>query len=87
MLGYDSKSDTGKSLRSWVKTPKIDEFCQLLLCDVYDFTDHGALIPYMEEADSEETFHMPSTPLKEMYHPRKYVQYIFPSTSRHGFGP
>ena len=76
MLGHDNKSDTGKSLRFWVKTHKIDEFYQLLLWDVDDFTDHGALSSYIEEVDSEETFHMPSTPLKQMYHLRKYVQYI-----------
>ena len=27
----------------------------------------------MEKADSEETFHMPSTSLTQMYHLRKYV--------------
>ena len=30
----------------------------------------------MDKADSEETFHMPSIHLKQMYHLRKYVQYI-----------
>ena len=30
----------------------------------------------MDKADSEETFQMPSTPLKQMYHLRKYMQYI-----------
>ena len=30
----------------------------------------------MEKADSEESCHMPSTPLKQMYHLRIYVQYI-----------
>ena len=29
ILGHDSKSDTGKSLRFWNKTHKIDEFYQL----------------------------------------------------------
>ena len=28
VVGHDSKSDTGKSLRFWVKTNKIDEFYQ-----------------------------------------------------------
>ena len=31
MLGHDSKSDTGKTLRFWVKTHKTEEFYQLLL--------------------------------------------------------
>ena len=30
----------------------------------------------MEKADSEQTFHMPSTPLKQMHHLRNFVQYI-----------
>ena len=30
----------------------------------------------MDKTDSEETFQMPSTPLKQMYHRRKYMQYI-----------
>ena len=72
MLGHDSRSDTGKSLWFWVKTNKIDELYKLLLWDVDDFTNHGALSSYMEKADSEESFHMPSTP----HHLRKYVQYI-----------
>ena len=52
------------------------DLTNLLLWNVADFTDHGALNSYMEKVDSEETFHMPSTPLKQMYHLRKYVQYI-----------
>ena len=48
----------------------------MLPWDVDDSTDHGALSSYMEKADSEETFHMPSTPHKQMSHIRKYVQYI-----------
>ena len=76
MLGHDSKSDTGKSLSFWVKTHIIDEFYQLLCWDVDDFTDHGALSSYMEKIGSEETFQMPSTPLKQMYHLMKYIQYI-----------
>ena len=52
MLG--SESETGKSLQFWVKTHKLEEFYQLLLWDVDDFTDHGALSSYIEETDSEE---------------------------------
>ena len=48
----------------------------MLLWDVDDVTDHGALSSYMEKADSEETIHMPSTPLKQICHLRKYMQYI-----------
>ena len=48
----------------------------MLIWDVDDFTEHGALSPYMEKADSEESFHMTSTPLKQMYHLRKHLQYI-----------
>ena len=76
MLGHDRKSDTGKSLRILVKTHILEEFYHLLLWDVADFTDHGVLSSYMEEADREETFLMPSTPLKQIYHLREFVQYI-----------
>ena len=75
MLAHDGKSDTGKTLRFWVKTHKIEEFCHLLLWDVDD-TDQGALSSYMEKADSEETFQMPATPLKQLQHIQKYIQYI-----------
>ena len=76
MLDHDSKTDTGRTLRFWVKTHKIDEFYKLLVWDVDDFTDHGALSSYMERADSEETSQMPATPLKQLQHLRKYIQYI-----------
>ena len=39
MLDHDSRSDSGKPLRFWVKTHKIDEFYQLLLWDVDDFVE------------------------------------------------
>ena len=49
---------------------------QLLLLDVGDYTDHGALSSYMEKADSEETSQMPSTPLRQMYHLMNFVNCI-----------
>ena len=76
MLGHDSKSETGKVLRFWVDHHQLEEFFPLLLWDVSDFTDHGALSSYLEKADSEETIQMPFTPLKQLYHLRKFVQYI-----------
>ena len=87
ILGDDSKSDTGKSLRFWVKTHEIDECFHLLLWDVDDFTDHGGLSSYVEKPDSEESFHMPSTPLKQLYHLWKYAQYISSQAPVDGFGP
>ena len=53
MLGHDSKSETGKVLRFWVKCHKLEGYYQLLLWDVDDYTDHAALRSYMQ---------MPSTP-------------------------
>ena len=53
-------------------THKIEEFYQLVLWDVDDFTDHGALSSYIEKSDSEEAF--------SICHPHpsnmKFVQYI-----------
>ena len=75
MLGHDSKSDTGKTLRFWVKSHKIEEFYQLLLWDVDDFTDHGALSSYMDKAQAYVS-------------PQEiHTIHLFPSTSRYGFGP
>ena len=76
MLGHNSKSETSKVFMFWVKTNKLEEFYQLLLWDVDDFTDHRSLSSFMEKADSEETFHMPSAPLKLMLHCMKFVQCI-----------
>ena len=87
MFGHDSKSDIVKSLRYWDETHTLEEFYQLLLWDVGDFTDHGALSSYMQKADSEETFNMPSTCLKQMYHLRTFVQYISSLAPEDRIGP
>ena len=57
------------------KTSQIGRFSQLVLWDVDDFTGHGELSHYMEKPDNEETIQMPSTPLRQTYKLRTFVQY------------
>ena len=49
MLGYESKSETTEVLRLWVKNHQLEAFNQLIIWDVDEFTDHGALSSYMEK--------------------------------------
>ena len=49
MLGHESKSETTDVLRLWVKNHQLEAFNQLIIWDVDEFTDHGALSSYMEK--------------------------------------
>ena len=75
VLGHDSKSDTGRLLRFWVKHHKLEEFYQLLLLDAEEFTSHGALSSYMKSTNCSKP--MPSTPLRQMYKLRQFIRYIY----------
>ena len=55
---YDSKSETGKLLRSWDKHHKLEQFYQLLSWDIEEFTSHGALNSYMEKPNCENPSHL-----------------------------
>ena len=76
MLGHDSQNDTGRSLRFWAKNHKLEGFYHLLLWDVDNFTDNGALSSHMEKTESEEAFHAIHTPQTV----RKFMHFIsFPA--------
>ena len=75
MFGHGSKSETGIVLRLWVKHYELEEFSQLLSCDIEEFTSHGALSSYMEKPNCEKP--MLSTPLRQMYKLRQLIRYIY----------
>ena len=74
ILRYDSKSETGRLLRFWVKHHKLEEYYQLLSWDIEEFTSHGALNSSMEKPNCEKS--MPSTTLRQMNMRRQFLRYI-----------
>ena len=48
----------------------------LLIYDLNDFTPSGTLCYYKEKVESEVAIVMPTTPLKELYIPYRYIQHL-----------
>ena len=53
MLGHDSKRETGKVLRCWVKHHKLEQFYQLVSWDNEEFTSLGGLSSYIKKPNQD----------------------------------
>ncbi len=76
VLGYNARTNIGKSLRFWAKYYKFESLHQLMLYDVDSFKIDGALEQYKEDSSSFGTTTLAATPLMQLYHLRRYVEHI-----------
>ena len=76
VLNHYPKTEVGINMRAWVKHNKLEDFNSLLSFTADDFTPSGSLCYFKEKADSEVAMMMPTTPLKELYNLRRYIQDI-----------
>ena len=61
-------------MRAWVKHNKLEDFNLLLNFNVDDFTPSDSLCYFKENADSEVLKMFPTTPLRELFNLRWYIQ-------------
>ena len=76
ILNLDPKSEVEIIMRGWVKHYKVEDFSSFLTFNVDYFTPSGTLCYYNNKADSEAVIMMPTTPLKELYNLRRYIQHL-----------
>ena len=76
ILNHDPKTEVGIIMRAWMKHNKLEDFNSLLSFTSDDFTPSGSLCYFKEKADSEVATIMPTTPLKELYNLRRYIQHL-----------
>ena len=78
-------TEVGIIIREWVKhrSNKLEDFNSLLTFNVDDFTPTGTLCYYKENADSEMVTILPTTPLKELYNLRWFIQHLIDENGYH----
>ena len=74
ILSHDPKTEVGIMMRALVQPNKLEDFNSLLNFNVDDFTTSGSLCYFKEKADSEALMILPTTPLKELFNLRGYIQ-------------
>ena len=76
ILNHHPKTEVGIIMRAWVKHNKLEDFNSLLNSNVDGFPPSGTLCYFKDKDDSEAVMMMPTTPLKELYNLRWYIQYL-----------